>query len=48
MQVSSVKNAFIYKHAILQTFVETNMLFIAFPDFEFYLLTPYPTVYAKK
>lgn len=32
MQVSSVKNAFIYKPAILQTFVERNVLYIAFPD----------------
>lgn len=35
MQVSSVKNAFIYKPAILQTFAETKVLYIAFPDLSF-------------
>ncbi len=48
MQVSSVKNAFIYKHAILQTFGETNVLYVAFHDFEFHLLTSCPIVYDKK
>jgi hypothetical protein len=35
MQVTCINNVFIYKPAILQTLDETNMLFIAFPTFDF-------------